>query len=718
MALQNIGALKFDGVNDYAMMSGLKGFPTGDSPRTIEMWIKPEDTGVNEVYFFSYGDIHKARSSFEIALNTRSDPSFRGCISIWAVDSQMRTKNPAIVDWNKWYHVAVSYVGGGLSAGLKIYIDGIRQEIVPINGVDSTTPLDTTLPVGYIGCRHNGHYFKGVVDEVRLWNTERVDYQIKDAMKKVLTGSETGLVSYWRTEETSGGTKVLDYTVSANHLDLYQGATIVQGEIDLQSGQKTEEIGLPVNLSTGTFDRMEYVDGKLQLKKLYEIRANGGSASFGDGSLERPYLIKDAQDFYSMRDKASSHYKMIQDIDFGVEPFLDGTYYGFDFYGTLDGNGHKIKNFKQIFRSQFCTGIFRRMLGNSAIKNLYIEDAYIELKGSSQYQGIICGLMLENSSLTNVHVSGSIKSRGGTDVYIGTIGSIGNKASITNMNLNVKIDIDEPILRRYVGLLAGYSNSDNKFNNVLIEGDIVGLNHDANYIGLIVGLNYTHNLDTVFINMDKVTSTFRHVNNQGYIGSTNNSFSNARKKEFELKDASLYSNWDKSVWSISMHNVPKMKIFNKSIFALAGSGEWESEALDMKDRYTLLNKLINVQNINEGSKIEIYTQTSEDGSNWSQYVPLRSDGSVMSPKARYAKVKVRMSAGRRRQESEVEGFNGEIDYDKSEFLVMNEQQINIKMNMERDFVKEETYTGGGHLYKAKLFANGIKRLNGLGVRKR
>ncbi len=53
-------------------------------------------------------------------------------------------------------------------------------------------------------------------DEFRVWNVARSAAEIKDNYKKTLAGSETGLVGYWRFDETSG-TTAADSVTTAGH---------------------------------------------------------------------------------------------------------------------------------------------------------------------------------------------------------------------------------------------------------------------------------------------------------------------------------------------------------------------------------------------------------------------------------------------------------------------------------------------------------------------
>jgi hypothetical protein len=47
-------------------------------------------------------------------------------------------------------------------------------------------------------------YFEGIVDDVRIWNYARSGLEIIGDYDKLVTGSEHGLVGYWRMDEGEG----------------------------------------------------------------------------------------------------------------------------------------------------------------------------------------------------------------------------------------------------------------------------------------------------------------------------------------------------------------------------------------------------------------------------------------------------------------------------------------------------------------------------------
>src|SRR6185369_9914552 len=50
----------------------------------------------------------------------------------------------------------------------------------------------------------NAQYWTGAIDEVRIWSVMRTAQQIADSYNARLSGSEPGLVAYWRFDEGAG----------------------------------------------------------------------------------------------------------------------------------------------------------------------------------------------------------------------------------------------------------------------------------------------------------------------------------------------------------------------------------------------------------------------------------------------------------------------------------------------------------------------------------
>ena len=107
--------------------------------------------------------------------------------------------NWADVQPDVWYHVAVTYNG----SATKHYINGQQVSTTAVTG-----SIDQNTYNLVIGMSNNGTNYPldGELEEVRLWNTSRTQAQIQDNMYATLGGTETGLVSYWQFNESTGTT--------------------------------------------------------------------------------------------------------------------------------------------------------------------------------------------------------------------------------------------------------------------------------------------------------------------------------------------------------------------------------------------------------------------------------------------------------------------------------------------------------------------------------
>ncbi|MDH3269137.1 MAG: T9SS type A sorting domain-containing protein, partial [Ignavibacteria bacterium] len=111
-------------------------------------------------------------------------------------------------DTSPWMHVAATYDG----VNTKMYINGVLENSAPY-----TTAIVNSANSLFIANDPSttGRLFQGFIDEVRLWNVVRSEVDIRANMTKKLIGNESGLVGYWRFNETSG-TLMSDETVNNN----------------------------------------------------------------------------------------------------------------------------------------------------------------------------------------------------------------------------------------------------------------------------------------------------------------------------------------------------------------------------------------------------------------------------------------------------------------------------------------------------------------------
>ncbi|WP_052596808.1 LamG-like jellyroll fold domain-containing protein [Aureispira sp. CCB-QB1] len=219
-----------DGANDYIDLGATTALEN-QSGFTFETWIKPITIDVNSERIFSKRLNNTSR--IEIFLGNGGTEATNQFIKISICNGTSQTANaPNLsVPVGEWTHIAVTF-DGTASAGnrLKFYANGIRQSL-------SSDPVATTTPSGtgnaHIGKRsdNNNKPSNIELDEIRLWNLARTEQLIRENMHLTLSGCETGLVSYYQLNETSG--TATEDVVGNNP------ATLVNGAARISSGVNT-----------------------------------------------------------------------------------------------------------------------------------------------------------------------------------------------------------------------------------------------------------------------------------------------------------------------------------------------------------------------------------------------------------------------------------------------------------------------------------------------
>ena len=207
-------AIYLDGVTGFVQIPQSQSLLSIDTAITIEAWVKPVNQYYNPV--FSLGQDYGLEFAeglypglFLMGVNAPSADLYWGRVMI-----------PTSVFPNVWSHVAFSY---SPSSGINVYINEILVYKTPATGfITYTTSL---LP--RIGCRIDPSetiFFNGGIDDVRLWDVVRSQTNISQNMSKELTGSESGLVAYWKFDEQAGSTIIHDATSNHNDGQIYGNA--------------------------------------------------------------------------------------------------------------------------------------------------------------------------------------------------------------------------------------------------------------------------------------------------------------------------------------------------------------------------------------------------------------------------------------------------------------------------------------------------------------
>jgi hypothetical protein len=210
-------ALSFNRTASQYVLIPAAALPTGNSARTIEMWVLNKSPIANwapdhtlwehggttalTVFAMDFDNVAGPRQ-MELYVNPAANSYF--------FDSGMGQ--------DTWFHVAGTY-------------DGANKTHAFINGVEIGTGFTVSGPLAtptnmplYVGSGTLRSYFTGSIDEVRIWNVARTATQIAQDMHFRLVGNEPGLVGYYRFDEGSG-TTARDATSRGNNGTLTNGPT-------------------------------------------------------------------------------------------------------------------------------------------------------------------------------------------------------------------------------------------------------------------------------------------------------------------------------------------------------------------------------------------------------------------------------------------------------------------------------------------------------------
>jgi autotransporter-associated beta strand protein len=190
-------------------------------PFTVEAWIKLSAYHAENQVLAQYIGGHSGRMI--LAVRNTKPALFIGGTWLNGVSD---------LSLNTWTHIGATRDSGG---NCVIYVNGVPD----ISGTVNANALSNTGLL--IAGLSNG--FRGSVGDVRVWNTVRSGTQLSGAMSQRLTGSEPGLIHYWKLNE-GNGSAVADSVSGAG--GSFSGAVWVLSD------------SFPIDDGTGMFDAPEY----------------------------------------------------------------------------------------------------------------------------------------------------------------------------------------------------------------------------------------------------------------------------------------------------------------------------------------------------------------------------------------------------------------------------------------------------------------------------
>lgn len=245
----------FDGVDDQ-ITGTVPQLPVGNSPYTIEAWIKPNVMNSGGIIGWGNYGVNNQVNALRLTAN--------GVHNYWWFNDLTATVGDLT---DGWHHVAASY--DVVTGVRKIYVDGVVRASAPAANHNVTTNGNFA-----IGKTVNQEYFDGQIDEVRVWNIARTDAEVAQFSNERLNGNETGLVLYQRLDE-GGGTITQDATPNATQLGLIGGPEWAPSEAGVANPLATTVAATGVGLGSAQLNGIVNMESTLSGRYWFEFGAAG-----------------------------------------------------------------------------------------------------------------------------------------------------------------------------------------------------------------------------------------------------------------------------------------------------------------------------------------------------------------------------------------------------------------------------------------------------------
>ena len=196
-------SLSFDGIDDWLSLGDPNILEFGTSDFTISLWFKTERSGEQQVLIrkgYDNRTFGEGRWVIKIfsnnAIKIVLDDIDNGAGSTFA------SEGTTVVTDGQWHHLAAVF---DRDEKLIVYLDG-EIEIEDPNLVYNSGSISNTNTINAFMGRAHGEFafFDGQLDEVRVWNKTRNQDDVIVDMNQQLSGTELGLIAYWKMDEGEG----------------------------------------------------------------------------------------------------------------------------------------------------------------------------------------------------------------------------------------------------------------------------------------------------------------------------------------------------------------------------------------------------------------------------------------------------------------------------------------------------------------------------------
>jgi hypothetical protein len=187
-----VRSINFDGIQDYVDMEDA--LDVNPSQFTISAWIK-RGAGSTDTSIISKRD-NPFTEGYDFKINSTNQFEV-----VWKNGTTHTITSTTVIPQDEWHHVAIIYSGGTAN----LYIDGVLDKSVS----SLTDPVNTTQSfyIAAAGKNTPTAFFKGNIDEVRVWNTALSENQLRYVMNQEIEDNAGSLNG-----------KIIPQTISKNEI--------------------------------------------------------------------------------------------------------------------------------------------------------------------------------------------------------------------------------------------------------------------------------------------------------------------------------------------------------------------------------------------------------------------------------------------------------------------------------------------------------------------
>lgn len=187
-------SLDFDGTNDFVDCSN-NGVLMPTAEITVEAWFRANDLGSAVHERSIVGKDVCCPDRGYMLRHGAGDVSF--VVAVGNSWREARSSTGNLVTIGTWHHIAGTFDGNQV----RIFLDGVEVGSTPVTG-----GIDANPAAVHIGnsSGFGGRLFNGQIDDVKIWNIARSPSEIATTRCCSFTGTETGLVAYWKMDDGTG----------------------------------------------------------------------------------------------------------------------------------------------------------------------------------------------------------------------------------------------------------------------------------------------------------------------------------------------------------------------------------------------------------------------------------------------------------------------------------------------------------------------------------